>query len=75
MNIRDYGTVKIRLFPEYADKGVENFVELAKKGYYDGLKFHRVINDFMIQGGDPNGNGTGGESIWGESFDGGTDPH
>ena len=53
MNIRDYGTVKFRLFPEYADRGVENFVELAKKGYYDGLKFHRVINDFMIQGGDP----------------------
>lgn len=75
MNIRDYGTVKIRLFPEYADKGVENFIGLAEKGYYDGLTFHRVINDFMIQGGDPNGNGTGGESIWGGKFDGGTDPH
>ncbi|WP_295081508.1 peptidylprolyl isomerase [Ruminococcus sp.] len=75
MKIKDYGTVKFRLFPEYADKGVENFVELAKKGYYDGLKFHRVIKDFMIQGGDPNGTGTGGESIWGGRFDGGTDPH
>lgn len=75
MNIRDYGTVKIRLFPEYADKGVENFIGLAEKGYYDGLTFHRVINDFMIQGGDPNGNGTGGESTWGGKFDGGTDPH
>ncbi len=75
MNIHDYGTVKIKLFPEYADKGVENFVGLAKKGYYDGLTFHRVINDFMIQGGDPQGNGTGGESIWGGKFDGGTDPH
>ncbi|MDE6834173.1 MAG: peptidylprolyl isomerase [Ruminococcus sp.] len=75
MNIRDYGTVKIRLFPEYADKGVENFIGLAEKGYYDGLTFHRVISDFMIQGGDPNGNGTGGESIWGGKFDGGTDPH
>ena len=75
MNIKDYGTVKIRLFPEYADKGVENFIGLAEKGYYDGLTFHRVINDFMIQGGDPNGNGTGGESIWGGKFDGGTDPH
>ncbi len=75
MDIKDYGTVKFRLFPEYADKGVENFVELAKKGYYDGLKFHRVISDFMIQGGDPLGNGTGGESIWGGKFDGGTDPH
>ncbi|MDE6796448.1 MAG: peptidylprolyl isomerase [Ruminococcus sp.] len=75
MNIRDYGTVKIRLFPEYADKGVENFIGLAEKGYYDGLTFHRVIKDFMIQGGDPNGNGTGGESLWGGKFDGGSDPH
>ena len=75
MNIRDYGTVKIRLFPEYAEKGVENFVELAKDGYYDGLTFHRVIKDFMIQGGDPLGNDTGGKSIWGAKFDGGVDPH
>ena len=75
MNIKDYGTVKFRLFPEYADKGVENFVELAKKGYYNGLKFHRVIQDFMIQGGDPLGTGQGGESFWGGKFDGGTDPH
>ncbi|MDE6780332.1 MAG: peptidylprolyl isomerase [Ruminococcus sp.] len=75
MNIRDYGTVKIRLFPEYADKGVENFIGLAEKGYYDGLTFHRVINDFMIQGGDPEGTGRGGESIWGGKFDGGTDAH
>ncbi|SEK47348.1 Peptidyl-prolyl cis-trans isomerase (rotamase)-cyclophilin family [Ruminococcus sp. YRD2003] len=75
MNIRDYGTVKIRLFPEYADKACENFVELAKKGYYDGLTFHRVIRDFMIQGGDPTGTGGGGESVWGGEFDGGTDPH
>lgn len=75
MKIKDYGTVKFRLFPEYAEKGVENFVELAKKGYYDGLKFHRVINEFMIQGGDPEGTGMGGESVWGGKFDGGTDPH
>ena len=75
INFKDYGTVKFRLFPEYADKGVENFVELAKKGYYDGLTFHRIIKDFMIQGGDPLGNGTGGESAWGGKFDGGTDPH
>lgn len=66
------GEVKIRLFPEYAELGVENFVGLANKGYYDGLTFHRVMSDFMIQGGDPQGNGTGGESLWGGKFDGGT---
>ena len=75
IKIKDYGDVMIRFFPEYADKGVENFVELAKSGYYDGLTFHRIIKDFMIQGGDPNGDGTGGESTWGGEFDGGTDPH
>ena len=67
------GEIKIRLFPEYADKGVENFVGLAEKGYYDGLIFHRIIQDFMIQGGDPTGTGTGGDSIWGGMFDGGAD--
>lgn len=72
MNIKDRGTVKIKLFPEQAPEGVENFIGLAKQGYYDGLTFHRVINEFMIQGGDPNGNGTGGESIWGGKFDGKT---
>lgn len=75
MNIKDYGEVKIKLFPEYASKGVENFVELAKKGYYDGLTFHRIMSDFMIQGGDPLGTGGGGESVWGGKFDGGTDSH
>lgn len=74
MTIKDYGDVKIKLFPEQAEKGVENFTGLAEKGYYDGLIFHRVINNFMIQGGDPLGNGTGGESMWGEKFDGGTSP-
>lgn len=62
------GVVKMRLFPEEAPKAVENFKTLAKKGYYDGLLFHRVIEDFMVQTGDPNGDGTGGESCWGESF-------
>lgn len=63
------GTIKIKLFPEYAPKAVENFVKHSEKGYYNGLIFHRVIKDFMIQGGDPNGNGTGGESIWGHPFE------
>ena len=62
------GEIKIKLFPEFAPKAVENFTTHAKNGYYDGLIFHRVINDFMIQGGDPNGTGTGGESIWGHAF-------
>ena len=56
------GTIKLRLFPDKAPKTVENFVTHAKEGYYDGLTFHRVISGFMIQGGDPNGNGTGGSS-------------
>ena len=63
------GDIKIRFFPEAAPKAVENFKTHAKEGYYDGLTFHRVINDFMIQGGDPAGDGTGGESIWGEPFE------
>ncbi len=73
MKFKGYdGEVKIRLFPEYAELGVENFVGLAEKGYYDGLTMHRVMADFMIQGGDPLGTGTGGESLWGDKFDGGT---
>lgn len=63
------GSIKIKLFPEYAPKAVENFVKHAQDGYYNGLIFHRVIKDFMIQGGDPNGNGIGGESIWGKPFE------
>ena len=63
------GDIAIRLFPEKTPKTVENFTTHAKNGYYDGLIFHRVINDFMIQGGDPKGNGRGGESIWGDSFE------
>jgi peptidyl-prolyl cis-trans isomerase B (cyclophilin B) len=63
------GNIKIKLFPEYAPKAVENFVKHSQDGYYNGLIFHRVIKDFMIQGGDPNGNGTGGESIYGKPFE------
>lgn len=62
------GNIKIKLFPAQAPKAVENFVTHAKDGYYDGTTFHRVIEEFMIQGGDPKGDGTGGESIWGEGF-------
>lgn len=68
------GDVKIKLFPKEAPKTVENFVKHAKDGYYDGLIFHRVIKDFMIQGGDPTGTGMGGESIWGDSFEDEFDP-
>ena len=63
------GTVKVKLFPEKAPKSVENFTTHAKNGYYDGVIFHRVIKDFMIQGGDPTGTGRGGESIWGAPFE------
>lgn len=63
------GDLKIRLFPEIAPKTVANFIALAKEGYYDGVIFHRVIQDFMIQGGDPTGTGMGGQSIYGESFE------
>ena len=63
------GDICIRLFPEAAPKTVENFVTHAKNGYYNGLTFHRVIKDFMIQGGDPKGDGTGGESCWGTDFE------
>ncbi len=62
------GDITIRLFPDHAPKAVENFVTHAQNGYYDGLIFHRVINNFMIQGGDPTGTGCGGESIWGHNF-------
>ncbi|EIT7336481.1 peptidylprolyl isomerase [Listeria monocytogenes] len=67
--ITNRGTIRIKLFPEIAPKTVENFVTHSKNGYYDGLIFHRVIPEFMIQGGDPDDRGTGGESIWGESFE------
>jgi len=63
------GTIEIELFADKAPKTVENFVGLANKGYYDGIIFHRVIADFMIQGGDPTGTGRGGSSLWGTSFE------
>ncbi|MBQ7725563.1 MAG: peptidylprolyl isomerase [Clostridia bacterium] len=63
------GDIKIKLFSEQTPKTFENFVTHAKDGYYNGLIFHRVIPDFMIQGGDPQGTGMGGESIWGSSFE------
>ena len=60
INIKDYGTIKVELNPAEAPITVENFVKLAKSGFYTGLTFHRVIKNFMIQGGCPIGNGTGG---------------
>ena len=63
------GPIKIKLFPEIAPKAVENFLTHAEDGYYDGLIFHRVMDNFMIQGGDPEGTGAGGESIYGNSFE------
>ncbi|KAF2474771.1 peptidyl-prolyl cis-trans isomeras-like protein [Lindgomyces ingoldianus] len=64
-----YGDISLRLFPEAAPKAVENFVTHAKNGYYNNIIFHRVIRKFMIQTGDPLGDGTGGESIWGRTFE------
>ncbi|WMJ87716.1 peptidylprolyl isomerase [Anaerocolumna sp. MB42-C2] len=67
--IKDYGSIFVKFFDDVAPKAVENFTKHAKDGYYNGLSFHRVINDFMIQGGDPTGTGAGGESIWGDNFE------
>lgn len=65
----NHGDIKVRLFEEIAPKAVENFKTHAKNGYYEGVIFHRIIKDFMIQGGDPDGTGRGGESIWGRPFE------
>ena len=62
------GTIKIRFFPDYAPNAVQNFVQHCRDGYYDGVIFHRVIEGFMIQGGSPDGTGSGGQSIWGKGF-------
>ena len=60
IDIKDYGKITVKLDPEQAPITVQNFINLAQRGFYDGLTFHRIISGFMIQGGDPNGNGTGG---------------
>jgi len=62
------GDIQLKMFSKVAPLAVENFTTHAKDGYYDGLIFHRVIKDFMIQGGDPTGTGRGGESIWKKEF-------
>ena len=68
IRVRDYGTITLELYPDVAPLTVDNFVKLCNEGFYDGLTFHRVMSGFMIQGGDPQGNGTGGsdETIKGE---------
>jgi peptidyl-prolyl cis-trans isomerase B (cyclophilin B) len=69
IHVKDYGDIKVRFFKDVAPKAVENFITHSKNGYYNGVIFHRVMNDFMIQGGDPTGTGYGGESIWKKSFE------
>ena len=63
MEVENYGTVKIELYPDLAPETVANFITLANRGFYDGLTFHRVVKDFMIQGGDPEGTGQGSAKI------------
>jgi cyclophilin family peptidyl-prolyl cis-trans isomerase len=70
----DKGTIELELLPASAPKAVENFRLLAEHAYYDKLTFHRIVRGFMIQGGDPAGDGTGGESAWGGTFDDEIDP-
>lgn len=67
IHIKDYGKITVKFFPEQAPLAVDNFVTHVREGYYDGLTFHRIMDDFMIQGGDPEGTGLGGESIWEEN--------
>jgi len=63
------GKIELKMYREIAPKAVENFVTHVKNGYYNGIIFHRIIKDFMIQGGDPTGTGRGGESIWKKDFE------
>ena len=69
MHVKNFGDIKFKFFEDVAPKAVENFLTHAKNGYYNGVTFHRVIDEFMIQGGDPTGTGSGGESIWGGNFE------
>lgn len=69
IHVKNFGDIKVRFFKDVAPKAVENFITHSKNGYYNGVIFHRVMNDFMIQGGDPTGTGYGGESIWKKSFE------
>lgn len=69
IHVADFGDITVKFFDDVAPKAVENFLTHAEEGYYDGVTFHRVIDEFMIQGGDPEGTGAGGESIWGEGFE------
>jgi cyclophilin family peptidyl-prolyl cis-trans isomerase len=70
----DKGTIEIEFFETDSPKAVENFRLLAERGYYNGLTFHRIVRGFMIQGGDPSGDGSGGESAWGGEFDDNINP-
>ncbi len=69
IKVKGYGSMTFKFFKAEAPKAVENFIALAKEDYYDGVTFHRVLEDFMIQGGDPTGTGSGGESSYGENFE------
>ena len=62
ITVKNYGTIKLELYPDIAPIPVANFIKLAQSGFYDGLTFHRIMDNFMIQGGDPKGNGTGGSN-------------
>ena len=63
MEVENFGTIKLELYPDQAPQTVSNFIALANRGFFDGLTFHRIIKDFMVQGGDPNGDGTGSAKI------------
>ncbi|MDR0407775.1 MAG: peptidylprolyl isomerase [Campylobacteraceae bacterium] len=69
------GNITLKLYPKVAPKACENFISLAKSGYYEGVIFHRVIKNFMIQGGDPTGTGMGGTSVWNKTFEDEVSPY